>query len=291
MAWDYRFGTSAYVPMGPFVNSSNGVALTTALTGQTIYLAKNLGTTGSTYAARASTVAILESSAVLGNIFVPLTSADVDTYGPMRLITTSSGTFLPVWTDINVISQEAWDVKYSTTRITVGAFSTGIFTTATPTTAVYNAISSQVGVQSSFSTGNFTTGWRDAVQSLIAGAITTATPTTQVFDLIVTAMNAGTTYSTGNITTGWLDRTLVAGRLTSDIPTTGTYAAFANTWTKDGLTLAQGLGILLAAHAGLTSGFDSTSATIYAVDQSTVARLSAIGTSTDGNRLNLTVNA
>ena len=222
MAWDARFGTSQYVAMGPFVNSSNGVAASTALTGQVIYIGKYLNTTASTYAARASTVAILESTAVLGNIWVPLTSADVDTYGPSRLITTSSGTFLPVWTDLNVISQEEWDRKYSTARITVGGFSTGSFTTATPTTAVYNALSSQVGVQSSFSTGNFTTGYRDAVQGNATGSISTATLSTAVLDAISSQVSAQSTYSTGNFTTGWRDavQSLINGAITTATPTT-----------------------------------------------------------------------
>ena len=241
MATWIRYATSQYLPLGPFVDSSNGVAMETGLT-PTVMLRKH---NGSTFAARASTEAIVESTNLPGNYFVPLTSADVDTYGTLRLQVQSSGTHLPVWVDVQVVPTQVWDSFFSTgdfltidvvqwqgsatTTLSTGMVKVelqsgiaGAITTATLTTAFYNALSSQVGVQSSFSTGNFTTGYRDAVQGNATGSISTATLSSAVLDAISSQVSAQSTFSTGNFTTGWRDavQSLINGAITTATPTT-----------------------------------------------------------------------
>lgn len=106
--------TAATVPMGPFLDSTDGVTPEESLTisQADIKLSKNGG------AFAQSNNAAGASHAANGHYLVPLDTTDTNTLGRLRVAITESGA-TPVWQDFMVLSANVWDALYATDKLQV----------------------------------------------------------------------------------------------------------------------------------------------------------------------------
>lgn len=106
--------TATTMTLGPFVDSTDGVTAKVALTiGQSnIQLSKNGGGFSQTSETSPSV-----SHDVDGWYSVPLTAADTDTIGVLKLQITMPGA-LPIWVDVNVVSAAVYDSLFGTESLT-----------------------------------------------------------------------------------------------------------------------------------------------------------------------------
>lgn len=109
MARELRQSTSVDVPIGPFVDATDGVTPETALTitQPDVRLKKN----GAAWAQKAAAQTL--SHEENGFYEVTLDATDTNTLGLMRLAVFESGA-APMWEDFLVITQGEWDAKYLT---------------------------------------------------------------------------------------------------------------------------------------------------------------------------------
>lgn len=106
---DARQGTALTLKMGPFLDSTDG---DTEETGLSIpYTAVFLSKNGGTRAAKIETTAGVHDSN--GYYTILLGTGDVDTLGNLHVSIHISGA-LPVWENINVLTPNDYDSKYST---------------------------------------------------------------------------------------------------------------------------------------------------------------------------------
>lgn len=109
MARELRQSTSVDLPIGPFLDPTDGVTPETTLTitQPDIRLKKN----GGAWAQKAAAQTLTHEEN--GFYEVTLDATDTDTLGLMRLAVFETGA-APVWEDFLVITQGEWDAKYAT---------------------------------------------------------------------------------------------------------------------------------------------------------------------------------
>jgi hypothetical protein len=149
-----RQSTSADVPIGPFVDATDGVTAETALTitQPDVRLKKNAAAWAQKAAAQ--TLSHEEN----GFYEVTLDATDTDTLGLLRLAVFETGA-APVWEDFHVVPANVWDSMFSTDKLqvdvvegstvnavgahpTLGIIDSGTLQSATGTTAVIRAAAS-----------------------------------------------------------------------------------------------------------------------------------------------------
>jgi hypothetical protein len=149
-----RQSTSADVPIGPFVDATDGVTAETALTitQPDVRLKKNAAAWAQKAAAQ--TLSHEEN----GMYEVTLDATDTDTLGLLRLAVFETGA-APVWEDFHVVPTNVWDSMFSTDKLqvdvvegstvnavgahpTLGIVDSGTLQSATGTTAVIRAAAS-----------------------------------------------------------------------------------------------------------------------------------------------------
>lgn len=128
MARWLRQSTSVDVPIGPFLDSTDGVTAETALTitQPDIRLKKN----AAAWAQKAAAQTLTHEEN--GYYEVTLDATDTDTLGLLRLAVNESGA-LPVWEDFLVVPANVWDSYFSTDLLQVDAQQWLGGTIATPT--------------------------------------------------------------------------------------------------------------------------------------------------------------
>lgn len=109
MARELRQSTSVDLPIGPFLDATDGVTPETSLTitQPDVRLKKN----GGAWAQKAAAQTL--SHEENGFYEVTLDATDTDTLGLLRLAVFESGA-APVWEDFLVLTQGEWDAKYDT---------------------------------------------------------------------------------------------------------------------------------------------------------------------------------
>ncbi len=125
---DLREATTINLKFGPFLDKTDGVTPETGLT-PVIKLSKN----GGALAARNSGTATAHGAD--GCYTVELDTVDTNTRGRLKVISSDSTTFVPVWQEFDVLASDVWDEKYS------GQFQ---LQAATSTTATLDTGSSSV---------------------------------------------------------------------------------------------------------------------------------------------------
>jgi hypothetical protein len=107
---ELRQATSVDVPIGPFLDSTDGITAETGLTitQPDVRLKKN----GANWAQKAAAQTLTHEEN--GFYEVTLDATDTDTLGLLRLAVFESGAG-PVWEDFLVLAPSAWDAKYAAT--------------------------------------------------------------------------------------------------------------------------------------------------------------------------------
>jgi hypothetical protein len=120
-----RQSTSVDVPIGPFVDATDGVTAETALTitQPDVRLKKN----GGAWAQKAAAQTL--SHEENGNYEVTLDATDTNTLGLLRLHVAESGA-LPVWDDFLVVPANVWDSLFASDRLQVDVLEISSDTTA-----------------------------------------------------------------------------------------------------------------------------------------------------------------
>ena len=114
MSFEVRQGTSVVLSFGPFVAPADGVTLVTSLVSALdnattgIMLSKN----GGANAVRHATVTATTYDAY-GMYRVTLDTTDTATLGTLRVAFAAAASCMPVWADLEVLSQTSWDAKYA----------------------------------------------------------------------------------------------------------------------------------------------------------------------------------
>jgi len=109
-----RQGTAVTVPLGPFVDSTDGYTPETGLT--IAYTDVRLSVNGGEFAAKHDTNGCTHDEG--GWYSCPLDSTDTANLGLLRLYVEASGA-LPVWHDFAVIQSNVYDSLYSTDKVQV----------------------------------------------------------------------------------------------------------------------------------------------------------------------------
>ena len=108
---DLRQNTATTFWIGPFM-STDGVSHETGLT-VTYYIAKTNGNFLPTTGVNA------ESTQILAFYKCLLTAGNVDTLGPLMIASQSSGDFLSIWDNYNVVTANYYDTRYGTDEFQV----------------------------------------------------------------------------------------------------------------------------------------------------------------------------
>jgi hypothetical protein len=136
MARWLKQSTSVDVPIGPFVDSTDGVTAETALTitQPDVRLKKN----GGAWAQKAAAQTLTHEEN--GYYEVTLDATDTDTLGLLRLAVSESGA-LPVWEDFLVVPANVWDSFFGADKLQVHAdeITAGLITAASIATGAIDA--------------------------------------------------------------------------------------------------------------------------------------------------------
>jgi hypothetical protein len=113
MRW-LRQSTSVDVPVGPFLDSTDGITAETALTitQPDVRLKKNAGA----WAQKAAAQTLTHEEN--GNYEVTLDATDTNTLGLLRLHVAETGA-LPVWEDFMIVPANVWDSLFGADRLDV----------------------------------------------------------------------------------------------------------------------------------------------------------------------------
>lgn len=129
-----RQSTAAIVPVGQFVDKTDGVTPESGLAGtMVIYLHK----AGGDPAARNSATAITYPANAGGHYSIPLDTTDTNTLGTLRLHVTGAANHLGVWEDYMVMPANAWDSLFGSDKLQVDTVEWLGTALATPDTAGY----------------------------------------------------------------------------------------------------------------------------------------------------------
>jgi VCBS repeat-containing protein len=247
-----RQSTSVDLPIGPFLDSVDGVTAKTALsiTQPDIRLKKNAANWAQKNAAQ--TLAHEEN----GYYEVTLDATDTNTLGQMRLACVKS-TACPIWDDFLIVTANVWDTLCSTGKFDVNAAS---FTAGALTSAAFGAgaINAAAIATDAITAAKVADGTIDAA-TFAANAITSSVLATDAIGSAQLAAGAGTE--------------IAAAIKALVIETAGSY------------TLGQALSIMLAVLAGRTS---SSGATISTPDGSATRVAATIDGSNNRTGMTLT---
>jgi len=317
MARWLKQSTSVDVPIGPFLDATDGVTAETALTitQPDIRLKKN----GGAWAQKAAAQTLTHEEN--GNYEVTLDATDTNTLGLLRLHVSESGA-LPVWEDFVVVPANVWDSLFGADALQVhaveiandlitaaaiadnaidaGAIATGAITSAKFAAGAIDAAAiaaNAIGaselaadavteIQAGLSTLD-AAGVRTAVGLASANLDTQLTAIDDFLDTEVAAIKA----KTDNLPADPADASDIAA-LIDALPTAAENAAalmdLAN-GVETSITPRQALRLILAASAGKLSGAATTTVTIRNVGDSK-DRITAT-VDADGNRSAVTTDA
>jgi hypothetical protein len=317
MARWLKQSTSVDVPIGPFLDATDGVTAETALTitQPDIRLKKN----GGNWAQKAAAQTLTHEEN--GNYEVTLDATDTNTLGLLRLHVSESGA-LPVWEDFVVVPANVWDSLFGADALQVhaveitndlitaaaiadnaidaGAIATGAITSAKFAAGAIDAAAiaaNAIGaselaadavteIQAGLSTLD-AAGVRTAVGLASANLDTQLSAIDDFLDTEVAAIKA----KTDNLPSDPADASDIAA-LIDALPTAAENAAalmdLAN-GVETSITPRQALRLILAAAAGKLSGAATTTVTIRNVGDSK-DRITAT-VDADGNRSAVTTDA
>lgn len=196
---ELRQSTSVDVPIGPFLDSTDGVTLESGLTltQPDIRLKKNGGAWAQKAAAQ--TLAYEEG----GYYEVTLDATDTGTLGLLRLAVAKTGA-LPIWEDFEVVTANYWDSKYGADNFDVsviqwngGAVTTGAIPSAVAgaTGGLFIAGTNAATVVTTSFTSTFTGNLTGSVAS-VTGAVGSVTGlTASNLDATVSSRLASASYT------------------------------------------------------------------------------------------------
>ncbi len=308
MTW-LKQSTAVTVPVGPFVDSTDGVTAETALTisQADIRLSKNGGAFAQTNNATGATH--MEN----GWYGVPLDTTDTNTLGSLVVAVNESGA-CPAWRNFMVVPANVWDSMFGADKLQVHAdeITAGLITAAAIATDAIdadaiadNAINAGAIATGAITAAKFAAGAIDAaaiatdavaeIQSGLATAAALATVDGIVDDILV---DTGTTLpATLSTIAGYLDTEIAAIKAktdnlpaapaaTGDIPSAASIAAavlttqMTESYSTDGAapTLAQAQ--FLTMQRLYDFAISGTTITVKRIDGSTTAATITIDSAT-----------
>lgn len=264
--------TSVDVPIGPFLDSSDGVTAETALTitQPDVRLKKN----NANWAQKAAAQTLTHEEN--GNYEVTLDATDTDTLGLLRLHVAESGA-LPVWEDFMVMPANVWDSLFGADALQVHAneITNGLITAAAIATGAIdadaiadNAIDAGAIADNAITSAKLATDCIGAAQiaaNAIDASALAADAVTEIQSGLATPTNitaaAGITLADGAITAAKIATdAITADKIAADAIGASELAADAVTEIQSGLSTLTAAGVRTAvglASANLDTQLDA----------------------------------